>query len=75
MADYARYLRDIVGGAKLLQIPSVSVVLRDGEGRVLVARHTEGNVWVLPGGAVEPGETPSDAAVVTARERTCDAAD
>ena len=70
MADYVRRLREVVGGEELLQIPSAAVALRDDEGRVLLARHSEGNVWVLPGGAVEPAETPADAAVREMFEET-----
>lgn len=70
MPEYVRHLRDIVGGDELLQIPSVAIALRDGEGRVLLARHVEGDVWVLPGGAIEPAETPADAAVREMFEET-----
>jgi 8-oxo-dGTP pyrophosphatase MutT (NUDIX family) len=70
MAEYVRHLRDIVGGAELLQIPSVSIALRDSDGRVLMARHSEGDLWLLPGGAVEPAETPADAAVREMFEET-----
>jgi 8-oxo-dGTP pyrophosphatase MutT (NUDIX family) len=62
MSDYVRALRRQVGHDVLLQVPSVSVAVRDEAGRVLLGRHSEG-AWVLPGGAVEPGETPADAAV------------
>ena len=70
MTEYVRRLRELVGGEELLQIPSVSIALRDDAGRVLLARHTEGDVWLLPGGAVEPGETPADAAVREMWEET-----
>ena len=70
MADYVRHLRDIVGGEELLQIPAVSIALRDRDGRVLMARHSEGDLWLLPGGAVEPAETPADAAVREMFEET-----
>lgn len=63
MSDYVRTLRGRVGGDVLLQVPSVSVAVRDDEGRVLLARHSDGGWWLLPGGAIEPGETPADAAV------------
>jgi ADP-ribose pyrophosphatase YjhB (NUDIX family) len=41
-------------------------------GRILLARHQRrnGSYWVLPGGAVEPGETPEEAAVREVREET-----
>jgi ADP-ribose pyrophosphatase YjhB (NUDIX family) len=70
VAEYVRRLRGIVGGDEVLQVPSVSIALRDDDGRVLLARHTEGDVWVLPGGAIEPGEVPSDAAVREMFEET-----
>jgi 8-oxo-dGTP pyrophosphatase MutT (NUDIX family) len=68
--DYIRRIRALVGSGELLQLPSVSVGVRDGQGRVLLARHAEGDRWLLPGGAVEPGETPADAAVREAWEET-----
>ena len=70
MAEYVRHLRDLVGGEELLQIPSVSIALRDAAGRVLLARHVEGDVWLLPGGAIEPAEVPADAAVREMFEET-----
>ena len=70
MTDYVQRLRAIVGGGELLQLPSVSVALRDAQGRVLLARHVEGGVWLLPGGSIEPGEVPTDAAIREMREET-----
>lgn len=45
------------------------VVLLQGD-RILLARHRRGKhvYWVLPGGAVEPGETPEQAAIRELRE-------
>ena len=60
MSDYVRGLREKVGN-DLLLMPSTHVLIRDGGGRVLLVRHVEGR-WQLPGGAIEPGERPSDAA-------------
>ena len=70
MPEYIRQIRHIVGHDELLQVPSVSIAARDDRGRVLLARHVEGDLWVLPGGAIEPGETPSDAAVREMWEET-----
>jgi ADP-ribose pyrophosphatase YjhB (NUDIX family) len=35
-----------------------------------VVRHSEGGVWLLPGGAIEPTEVPADAAVREMFEET-----
>ena len=70
VTDYVHRIRALVGSGELLQLPSASVAIRDARGRVLLARHSEGDRWVLPGGAIEPGETPADAAVREAWEET-----
>jgi 8-oxo-dGTP pyrophosphatase MutT (NUDIX family) len=70
MSEYILRLRQLVGGDELLQAPSVSIALRDEAGRVLLARHVDANGWVLPGGTVEPAETPADAAVREMWEET-----
>ena len=69
MSAYMRRLRTQVGH-DLLEVPSVTVAVRDEAGRVLLARHSEGDVWVMPGGALEPEETPADAAVRETWEET-----
>jgi 8-oxo-dGTP pyrophosphatase MutT (NUDIX family) len=66
MSDYVRALRAKVG-TDLLLMPSVHVFIRDAEDRILLVRHVEGR-WQLPGGAVDPGETPSETARRECRE-------
>ena len=66
MSDYVRALRQKIGNDFLL-VPSVAVVVRDAAGRVLLVQHVEGR-WQVPGGAVDPGEHPRDAAVRECRE-------
>ena len=60
MSDYVRRLREKVGN-DLLLMPSTHCVIRDDAARLLLVRHVEGR-WMLPGGAIEPGEAPADAA-------------
>jgi 8-oxo-dGTP pyrophosphatase MutT (NUDIX family) len=60
MSEYVRGLRAKVGN-DLLFMPSAAAMIRDGEGRILLVRHVEGR-WMLPGGAIEPGESPGEAA-------------
>ncbi len=51
-----------------MSVRVAAVVVRDG--RVLLARHEKRgeSYWVLPGGAVEPGETVAEALVRELRE-------
>ena len=70
MSDDILRLRELVGRDELLQVASVSVALRDEQNRVLLTRHSEHGKWLLPGGIIEPGEVPADAAVREMREET-----
>jgi len=41
------------------ELHGCAVILRDGEGRVLLVRHPYGaDVWALPGGGMRKGEDP-----------------
>lgn len=62
LSPYLAKLRSHVG-TDLLVVPGVSAILRDGEGRILLQRRTDDGRWGLPGGAVDPGETPAQAVV------------
>ena len=62
MSDYVREIRGLVGH-RLLQMPSVTIINADGAGRLLLVRQRDSGMWVFPGGAIEPGESPADAAV------------
>lgn len=47
-----------------------SAIVRDGTGRVLLHRHKRLGRWLQPGGHLEPGEAPWQAAVRETREET-----
>lgn len=51
-------------------VPSVYVVVRDGDGRILLIRRTDNGNWALPGGAIDLGESMADAAVRETPEET-----
>ncbi|TVZ00559.1 NUDIX domain-containing protein [Trebonia kvetii] len=56
-------------GHELLVLPCVTVLPVDDRGRLLLAWHTgHSDGWGTVGGAVDPGESPAEAAVREARE-------
>jgi 8-oxo-dGTP pyrophosphatase MutT (NUDIX family) len=56
-------------GNDLLILPSVTIMLFDDNGRILLAQHPEGR-WITIGGAIDPGETPAEAAIRECREES-----
>jgi ADP-ribose pyrophosphatase YjhB (NUDIX family) len=69
MSPYIARLRSFVGN-DLLQLPSVATLCRDDQQRVLLVRQTDSGRWSTPGGVIEPGESPEEAAVRETREET-----
>ena len=49
--------------------PGVSAIILTSEG-VLLQRRSDNNLWGLPGGSVEPGESVTDALMREVREET-----
>lgn len=66
-SSYVRSLRERIGH-DLLMLPSVAALALDGAGRILLVRNAETLLWQTVGGAVDPGETPEEAALREARE-------
>ncbi len=69
MSDYMRELR-AVAGPRILEVPSVTLLIRDATGRILLGFQNDSGVRTTPGGAIEPMETPAGAAVREAWEET-----
>ena len=69
MSEYMKDIRNKVGHT-LLQMPSVTIINFDEAGRALLVKHRDTDLWVAPGGAIEPGEIPADAAVREMWEET-----
>jgi ADP-ribose pyrophosphatase YjhB (NUDIX family) len=67
IAPYIRRLREMVG-TELLVLPSAAALPRDEAGRVLLVRIIDTGQWAVIGGAIEPDESPQDAARREAEE-------
>lgn len=57
-------------GHELILVPTVVVIARARDGRLLMVHDKDSDAWTLPGGIMEPGETPGDAAVREVFEET-----
>jgi 8-oxo-dGTP pyrophosphatase MutT (NUDIX family) len=69
ISDYVRELRELIGHRQLL-LPSVTILIWDRDGRLLMVRNTETGLWQTVGGSVEPAEAPRDSAIREAAEET-----
>lgn len=59
VSPHYQNIRDQIGSGLLL-IPSVAALIRDSSGAILLQEKSDGS-WSLPAGAIEPGESPSEA--------------
>jgi 8-oxo-dGTP pyrophosphatase MutT (NUDIX family) len=51
-------------------VPAASAVVVDAQGRILLHRRRDNDLWSLPGGAVEPGESITQTIIREVREET-----
>ncbi|WP_445269030.1 NUDIX domain-containing protein [Streptomyces sp. DSM 41634] len=51
-------------------VPSVTAVVRDEQGRVLLIHRTDNSLWALPGGGHDAGESIAQTVVREVREET-----
>jgi len=51
-------------------VPSVTAVVTDEAGRILMVHKTDNDLWALPGGGMDLGESITDAAVRETKEET-----
>jgi len=70
MSGRVDYYDDPDAPAPGSMVPSVNVVVADGDGRILLIRRTDNGNWALPGGAIELGESAVGAAVRETAEET-----
>lgn len=69
ISSYIAGLRTHVG-SDLLMLPSAAAVVVDDAGLLLLERRADTGRWTVPGGAVDPGEQPAEAAVREVYEET-----
>lgn len=69
ISPYVRGLRAQVGSARLV-LPSVTALVFDDLGGLLLVRQRDGAFWSTPGGTIEPDERPADAVVRETWEET-----
>ncbi|WP_374776678.1 NUDIX domain-containing protein [Streptomyces sp. NBC_01310] len=64
------YFRDPNAPAANSVVPSVTAVVRDGQGNVLLIHKTDNNLWALPGGGHDAGESIAQTVVREVQEET-----
>jgi ADP-ribose pyrophosphatase YjhB (NUDIX family) len=64
------YLDDPDAPAANSLVPSVNVAVVDDDRRLLLIRRSDNDNWALPGGAMDPGESISEAAIRETKEET-----
>jgi ADP-ribose pyrophosphatase YjhB (NUDIX family) len=51
-------------------VPSVNVVVTNGQGDILLIRRSDNDNWAVPGGAIDLGESMTQAAIRETKEET-----
>jgi 8-oxo-dGTP pyrophosphatase MutT (NUDIX family) len=69
LSPYYQTLREHIGH-DLILYPAAGAAIFDDTGRILLQEKTFEPGWFLPGGAIEPGETPEQALVREVAEET-----
>ena len=61
MDPYLRWLRSRIGHAPI-KAPAAAVVVKNGEGHVMLIRRSDDGTWGITGGWMSPGETALECA-------------
>ncbi|MEU4387692.1 NUDIX domain-containing protein [Promicromonospora sp. NPDC023805] len=64
------YVNDPLAPTPNSIVPAVSVIARDEADRILLIHRTDNDLWTIPGGAMEPGESVPQAAVRETNEES-----
>lgn len=69
ISEWVKSLRDIIG-TDLVVMPAASAIISDENGRVLLQLRSDNGKWGVPGGGIDPGEEPAQAAIREVYEET-----
>ncbi len=70
MSEYYKRLRQKIGRLCILN-PSVAAIIRNDKGEILFQQPSlDSDIWSLPAGAIELGESPSEAIIREVYEET-----
>ena len=64
------YINDPNAPAANSVVPSVTAVVEDNQGRILLIHKTDNNLWALPGGGHDIGESIADTVIREVKEET-----
>jgi mutator protein MutT len=70
LGDYAKWIRDRVGHDTIILNFSVACIINENGEILLQKRSDKDDIWGLPGGAIEIGESIEDAAIREVKEET-----
>src|SRR5258708_15844732 len=70
MAERIDYLDEPAAPKANRLVPSANVIVVNDQDQILVIRRTDNGNWAVPGGAMDPGESITDAAVRETQEET-----
>jgi ADP-ribose pyrophosphatase YjhB (NUDIX family) len=70
MSERIDYLNDPDAPRANSLVPSANVIVVNDQGQILMIRRTDNGNWAAPGGAMDIGESITDAAVRETREET-----
>jgi len=67
ISKYLANIRSLVGN-RLLCLPSVTGIVRNADGDILLVRNSGSTEWTTPGGMIEPFDRPAESVVRELKE-------